>query len=432
RRALVAAAGRLVMDVMQMDWEPLSHCELEQRLDQAVEEMLEAEMLSSVQGRGHGQSVFMQLSEQDETIPHTATHTVTSHNLSASFLQQAEAEPASENHQHVIEIEENPTVKYITSLLQKLKWSQSVRRLTGRAHLSLSHTVFLSLKLLSTRLSYRSVSSIFHLEKGNVHRIFFSFCHRVNTLQDQIICWPSGQEISDLLLPFSSWLGQDENLEQKRLPKVLGVLGYTRIPMRLPAWKQDSQSNSPHTKQPRNNPHPDSCLNLELVCDAEGRFIHCNISRGSQRNRGDILSQRLAQNPELLPPGTCLVAGVGYPLTRHILTPFHPAQNPQENLYNEVLETHLRRLEQAVRKLKERFGRLRCLDVGKSERGEAMVLTSCILHNALLHSNDPIQGYHTGVNEEEEEEEEEEGTKDEAGVKLRETVANLLYSTLES
>lgn len=106
-----AAAGRLVMDVMQSDWEPLSHGELEQRLDQAVEEILETALMSGVQGQEQGCSggVFTQLSQQDETMPHT----VTSHTSSpaASFLRQAEGEPASEDHLHVTEIEQNPTVQ---------------------------------------------------------------------------------------------------------------------------------------------------------------------------------------------------------------------------------------------------------------------------------------------------------------------------------
>ncbi|KAF5894987.1 putative nuclease HARBI1, partial [Clarias magur] len=175
RRAAAAAAGRLVMDLLQSDWEPLSHRELEQRLDQAVEEILEAELMSGVQGRS--ECVFTQ---DETTMPHTVS----------SPAGQTPGEPASENHQNS-EIEENPAVQCIVSLLQKLKWSHSQNRVTGRAHLSLSHTVSLSLTLLSSRLSYRSVSSTFRLEKGNVHRIFFSFCHRVSALQAQIIRWPS-------------------------------------------------------------------------------------------------------------------------------------------------------------------------------------------------------------------------------------------------
>lgn len=58
--------------------------------------------------------------------------------------------------------------------------------------MSLSHTVLLSLALLSERVSYRSVSRRFHLEKGNIHRIFFSFCERLNALEEKHIRWPVG------------------------------------------------------------------------------------------------------------------------------------------------------------------------------------------------------------------------------------------------
>lgn len=114
---MAAAAGRLVMDVMQSDWEPLSHCELEQRLDQAVEEILEAELMSGVQGptpgAGLSGGVFMQLSPQDQAIPYAEAQAETSHMSApaASLLAQAEGEPASEDQQHLAEIEHNPAVQ---------------------------------------------------------------------------------------------------------------------------------------------------------------------------------------------------------------------------------------------------------------------------------------------------------------------------------
>lgn len=65
--------------------------------------------------------------------------------------------------------------------------------MAGRARLSLSNTVQLSISLLTERVSYRSLSHRFHLEKGNIHRIFFSFCERVNTLEEKLIKWPAGR-----------------------------------------------------------------------------------------------------------------------------------------------------------------------------------------------------------------------------------------------
>lgn len=42
----VVSAGRAVLDMAQREWQPLSPGELEQRLDQAVEEVLEAELMA--------------------------------------------------------------------------------------------------------------------------------------------------------------------------------------------------------------------------------------------------------------------------------------------------------------------------------------------------------------------------------------------------
>ncbi|KAL0197802.1 hypothetical protein M9458_006342, partial [Cirrhinus mrigala] len=197
---------------------------------------------------------------------------------------------------------------------------------------------------------------------------------------------------------------RNEGLEERGLPRVLGVLGDTRIPIRLPAGKPDSESDAPEAKRPKNEAHPDSWLNLELVCNDKGRFLYCHISKG------------IRQNPEMLPPGTCLIAGVGYPLTE------------QENLYNKSVGNHLSRFNQAVADLKERFQKLRYLDMGNYERAKAVVLTACVLHNVFLDMGDVTKG----LIDRSTPEDEEEVNEDAAGVKMRETVVNLLYSTLEA
>lgn len=86
--------------------------------------------------------------------------------------------------------------QYISDMLQS---SKSRTRMAGRARLSLSHTVLLSLTLLSERVSYRTVSRRFQLEKGNIHRIFFSFCHCINMLEERHIRWPLGASISRII-----------------------------------------------------------------------------------------------------------------------------------------------------------------------------------------------------------------------------------------
>lgn len=53
------------MDLMQSEWEPLSYWELDQRLDRAVEEMLEADIMA----QGHSSSVFIQVSPTEGSVP---------------------------------------------------------------------------------------------------------------------------------------------------------------------------------------------------------------------------------------------------------------------------------------------------------------------------------------------------------------------------
>ncbi|XP_035614383.2 uncharacterized protein LOC118372551 [Oncorhynchus keta] len=262
---------------------------MEQRLDRTVEEILEANLLAKVQDQPG--PIYLQLSQlveepqQKNQIRSTTEFTTLSH-----------VEEESES-QQLTDAEENAAVQYITDLLQNSNSRYNQSRMAGRARLSLSLT------LLSRRLSYRSVSTSFQLEKGNIHRIFFSFCERVNTLEDQQIRWPTGIEAVENLSPLSSLLGKAKGLEEKGVPRVLGVLGHTRIPIRLPIGKQDVESMVPEVKRMKKEAHPDSWLNLELVCNHTGRLIHCRISKGSDLDRASALRDKLKQLPEMMPRG---------------------------------------------------------------------------------------------------------------------------------
>uniref|UniRef100_A0A8C5AH03 Elongin B n=1 Tax=Gadus morhua TaxID=8049 RepID=A0A8C5AH03_GADMO len=390
-RDFVQSAGRAVLEMVEREWEPLSQTELEQRLDQAVEDILEADLVAKVQAQP------------------PAVYT--------------EEDPVDTSHWPMPSLRLTP---HITELLQNSMSHFSRSRLAGRARISLSHTVLLSLTLLSKRVSYRSVSGRFRLEKGNIHRIYFSFCERVNLLQDELIRWPTG----DLLCPLYSLLGKTGPEEVPGAPQVLGILGHTRIPIRLPIGKQSVDSPMPEVKRMKKEAHPDSWLNLELVCDRRGRFLHCHISQGSETGRAAELRDRLGRPARPMPPGSCLVARAGYPLTEHILTPHGAPVGPREALFNKTLEAYFSILEQAVGSLKARFQRLRYLDMGNYERARAVVLTACILHNVFLDFGPLLEGEadaeEAGVMEEEE------GDVDEEGLRRREAIMDLLYKGLES
>lgn len=318
--------------------------------------------------------------------------------------------------------------------------------MAGRARLSMSHTVQLSLTVLTERVSYRSVSRRFQLEKGNIHRIFFSFCERVNALEETLIHWPvggfgfsfvceikcyknvnlkssrpvcsPGPEAAEALVPLCG-------ADREGVPQVLGMLGHTRIPIRLPIGKHDVESAVPEVKKVKREARPDSWLNVQLVCDHKGRFLHVRISRDSDGDRGSALRAKLQQHPDLMPPGSCLVAAAGSPLSAHILTPYSGDRGPKEELFNKTLEEHLHILDQATANLKARFKRLRYLDIGNYERAKAVVLTACVLHNVFL---DMGQVIHGETEKEEVTVEAGEGEVEEEGLRRRDAISDLIKS----
>ncbi|CAJ1076337.1 uncharacterized protein LOC117831985 [Xyrichtys novacula] len=408
----IVSAGRAVLDIVEREWQPLSAGELEQRLDQAVEEILEADLIAKVKTQP-SPTLYVQILQSEANVqPQVLQTTVCS----------PQEEDETQEPRETLHSSDSAAVQHIADLLQS---SKSNARMAGRASLSLSQTIMLSLTLLSERISYRSVSHRFHLEKGNIHRIFFSFCERINVLEEMLIRWPSGQGAEEALFPLYSPVKE----EDEDIPMVLGILGHTCIPIRLPIVKRDMESTVPEMKRIKMEAHADSWLNLELVCDYSGRFLHCRISKGSEVDRGRTLRDKLKQNPELLPSGSCLVARAGYPLSAQILTPYSGNLRPREELFNKTLEGHFHILDQAVASLKARFQRLQYLDIGNYERARTVVLTACVLHNVFLDMGQVVQGE---VKKEESLSGEGEGEVDEDGVQRRETFTELLLKKCDS
>lgn len=66
-REYVLSAGRAVLDMVEREWQPLSPGELEQRLDQAVEEILEADLMAKVKTQP-APAVYVQLLQSQANV----------------------------------------------------------------------------------------------------------------------------------------------------------------------------------------------------------------------------------------------------------------------------------------------------------------------------------------------------------------------------
>lgn len=63
----VLSVGRAVLDMVEQEWQPLSPTELEQRLDQAVEEILEAELMAKLKSQP-SPTIYVQLLQNQATV----------------------------------------------------------------------------------------------------------------------------------------------------------------------------------------------------------------------------------------------------------------------------------------------------------------------------------------------------------------------------
>lgn len=63
----VLSAGRAVLDMVEQEWQPLSPGELEQRLDQAVEEILEAELVAKLRSPP-SPTIYVQLLQNQTSV----------------------------------------------------------------------------------------------------------------------------------------------------------------------------------------------------------------------------------------------------------------------------------------------------------------------------------------------------------------------------
>lgn len=66
-REYVLSAGRAVQDMVEREWQPLSPGELEQRLDQAVEEILEADLMAKLKTQP-APAVYVQLLQSQANV----------------------------------------------------------------------------------------------------------------------------------------------------------------------------------------------------------------------------------------------------------------------------------------------------------------------------------------------------------------------------
>lgn len=73
----VLSAARAVLDLVEREWQPLSPLELEQRLDQSVEEILEADLIAKLKTQSPP-AIYVQIPQSQANVLPRMLQTTTS------------------------------------------------------------------------------------------------------------------------------------------------------------------------------------------------------------------------------------------------------------------------------------------------------------------------------------------------------------------
>ncbi|XP_048511013.1 protein ALP1-like isoform X2 [Athalia rosae] len=218
----------------------------------------------------------------------------------------------------------------------------------GRSSIPPEKSLLLTLWLLATPDSFRSVADRFGTTKSVAHRNFLQITKILSQLAAEYLRWPTIPELRRVRILF------DNLRPDNGFPDIIGAVDGTHIAIRAPII--DPKSSSHDSRVWRRSP----------IC------------------------QQIEEN-EIIPEGTHLVGDSAYPLHKYLMTPYKDnghLTRRQKN-YNYELSSKRVVIEQAFGRLKGRFRRLKYLDMALMNKIKTVVIAACVLHNMCIKCNDP-------------------------------------------
>ncbi|XP_066596942.1 putative nuclease HARBI1 [Prorops nasuta] len=234
--------------------------------------------------------------------------------------------------------------------------------------------ILLTLWLLATPESFRSVSDRFGLCISSCHFSFKQIVWALRNLMFKFIRWPTPVECEE-----------NERVFQRRCAGFEGIIGAIdgcHIPIKQPPNNANDYYN-------RKDFHS---IILQGTCDYNGKFIHCLIGRpGRAHDAAVFKSSQIyyklinAENP-LLPPMQHILGDSAYPLLLNVMTPFkdNGTLTAQQINYNTKHASLRSIIERAFCLLKGKWRRLKYLDVNSVHMANHIIAAACTLHNFLL------------------------------------------------
>ncbi|KAK2727594.1 putative nuclease HARBI1 isoform X1 [Artemia franciscana] len=251
---------------------------------------------------------------------------------------------------------------------------QNQTRPTSRC--SPNKMLLITLWILATPESYRSVGCRFGVCKKTVFKVIRRTIDAIYEMASTTIKWPGATEAQNIISANSSTAG---------FPGVLGAIDGTHIPIRTPQHSSGTYIN-------RKGFHS---LQLQVVCQHNLKFTDCNVGQpGSMHDarvfRHSEICTDLQNSTLFFPEDSHLIGDAAYPLSDRLLTPYRDTGNltRYQVRYNFKLSSTRMSVERAIGILKCRFRRLRFFDSPDLAFISKSVIAACTLHNFCIDEND--------------------------------------------
>ncbi|XP_020298164.1 putative nuclease HARBI1 [Pseudomyrmex gracilis] len=240
--------------------------------------------------------------------------------------------------------------------------------------------ILLSIWILATPDSFRSVADRFGLPKTAAYNAFSEVVKILKNLMREYIKWPNADDYVENSTVFYR--------RSRGFPGVIGAIDGCHIQIKQPPGNANDYYN-------RKGFHS---IILQGTCDHSGKFIDVLIGRPGRAHdaavfRSSPLYTKLTdEQNHLLPPDKHIIADSAYPLLQNVMTPFKDNGHLSEmqSRYNAKLSSIRSIIERAFGLLKGKFRRLRYLDVRSVMMGNLIIAAACTLHNFIL--------LHEGIN----------------------------------
>lgn len=257
---------------------------------------------------------------------------------------------------------------------QNLLWTLEAAATPAKTYkkIPLETKLFVTLWLLATPDSFRSVGNRFNMSKGTTHGIFVEIINSIASLSSDFVKWPMKEQRSRIA----------QTMHRKcSIPGIVGIIGCCRIYIKAPKENSEDSFNSRYFHS----------IILQAVCDDNSVFQDLFIGGTGRVHCAEIFKMsplygQICDNSELLEPGEHLVGDSDYPLLSNLLVPFRDNEDlTSEKLqFNSHIGLACSVAKRAFSLLKGKWQRLKFLDMGLKNFIPKVIAACCCLHNFII------------------------------------------------